>query len=64
MKVQQSEIVSISINFPNGVIQLEQRTKFEGYFCVFAFHPNLPDFHMKVLFQIKKTLIDFDNSRE
>lgn len=55
MKVQQSEIVSISINFPNGVIQLEQRTKFEGYFfCVFAFHPNLPDFHMKVFLQIKK----------
>lgn len=50
MKVQQSKIGCISINFPNGVIPLIQRTEFAGYCCVSAFHPKLPDFHIKVFF--------------
>ena len=58
MKVQQSKIGRISINFPNGAIPLRQRTKFAGYCCISAFHPKLPDFHIKVFLEALSDLAD------
>lgn len=45
MKVQQSKISCISINFPNGLI----------YCC---FHPQVPDFHIKVFLEALSELAD------